>query len=335
MECAKCKQAVADGDVIRCSACMVNMHYLCAPFTELEFKKILPMNKLKWKCVACKNKKVITSTKTSSPKQVLDSNSSILNVDTEALTAYLDAKFKSLCEQWREDIQQAIKNVTNIFKQDVQNLNNRIDLCEENITRIDQKLDLVPSIQNDADLKLENDLLRQDLVDLQDRLDDLDQSARSCNVEIQNVPAKKGENLVQLASNLGQLIGVEIPAEAIKAVHRVAQGVGAINRPKNIILQLTTRRLRDDIIAAARSRRTLSTSDLFAPSNAAEAADSRRFYINEHLTLRKKILFSRARDLAKEKGYKYVWVRNANIMLRKIDEGRVLHIRNDKDLQKI
>lgn len=335
MECAKCNKCIADGDNIKCIACQFNMHYLCADITESEFRKILPMNKLKWKCLACKNKKVISSSKTFSPKQAIDSNSSILNVDTEALTTYLDAKFNSFREQWREDIQRAVQDVTNTFKADVQTLSNRIDSCEENILRIDQKFDLLPSAHSDTDLKNENDRLRRDMVDLQDKLDDLDQSARSCNVEIQNIPEKRGENLVQLASNIGRLIGVELPADVIKAVHRVARGVDAGSRPKNIILQLTTRRLRDDVIAAARSRRTLSTGDLFPPSSAAAAADVRRFYVNEHLTLRKKILFSGARKLAKEKDYKYVWVKNANIMLRKTDEARVFLIRNDEDLLKI
>ncbi|CAK1582329.1 unnamed protein product [Parnassius mnemosyne] len=131
------------------------------------------------------------------------------------------------------------------------------------------------------------------------------------------------------------MIGVDIKASDIRSVHRVAPKVPN-DRPKNIVLQLTTRRLRDDMIAAASSRRTLTTTQLFGSANSAAAtAQNTRFYINEHLTLKNKVLFSNARQLAKSKGYKFVWVKNSCILLRKNDDSRVIHIRCTNDLSKI
>ncbi|XP_063634820.1 uncharacterized protein LOC134805445 [Cydia splendana] len=189
-------------------------------------------------------------------------------------------------------------------------------------------------VQDDSELRLENERLRKDLDVLQTKLDDLDQSARICNIEVQNIPEKKGENLVQLAGDIGRLIGITLSDDKIKAIHRTAHNVPS-DRPKNIVIQLNSRRLRDDVIAAARARRELSTADLFPKTTAADVARVQRFYINEHLTLKKKNLFVEARMQASEKGYKYVWVKNANIMVRKTDDSRVINIRSENDLLKM
>ncbi|XP_047990123.1 uncharacterized protein LOC125229346 [Leguminivora glycinivorella] len=290
MDCSKCPKPLAEKDAIKCSGCQQHMHYICAEMQESDFKKILPMNKIKWKCPACKIKKNLTSTSAasavSSPKQTLDENMSILNIDTDALTVYLDKKFLTLRQQWSEDINKAIKDATNTLKGELEKFESRLSKCEENVQRLDQKLESM-DVQDGNELRLENDRLRKDLDGLQTRLDDLDQSARICNIEIQNIPEKKGENLVQLAGDIGRLIGVQLSDDKIKAVHRTAHNVPS-DRPKNIVIQLTSRRLRDDVIAAARARRELSTADLFPKTTAADVARIQRFYINEHLTLKKK-----------------------------------------------
>ncbi|XP_063381263.1 uncharacterized protein LOC134667783 [Cydia fagiglandana] len=337
MDCGKCTKTLADKDAIKCTSCTLNMHYWCAGLSAEDFKKILPMNKIKWKCLTCKAKKQLGSGSANSPKQTIQTiepGASILNIDNDALTEYLDCKFKVLSEQWRADIREAISDLTDTFKADVQELTSRINTCEENLQKLEQKLDSTSPPENDTSLRAENEQLRKDMEDLLEKLDDMDQSARLCNVEIQNIPERRGENLVQMASDIGRMLGVELPPEKIQAIHRTAHSV-ASDRPKNIVLQLTTRRLRDDVIAAARARRTLTTADLLPATSAAEVASVRRFYVNEHLTLKKKILFGKARKIAKEKEYKYIWVKNANILLRKTDDARVLHIRNDSDLMKI
>ncbi|VVC91898.1 unnamed protein product [Leptidea sinapis] len=79
--------------------------------------------------------------------------------------------------------------------------------------------------------------------------DELDQASRSCNVEIQSIPERKGENLIQLSLEISKILGVELNHSDIRNVHRVAPGLPT-TRPKNIILQLTTRRQRDDLIVA-------------------------------------------------------------------------------------
>ncbi|CAG4965982.1 unnamed protein product [Colias eurytheme] len=253
---------------------------------------------------------------------------------------YFDEKFESWQQKWRDDLHAAIQEVSSSFKGDIERLEARLLESELRIAELEQEIKTSKSsIQ--PDLSQENTQLRADLKNLQSKFDDLDQASRSCNVEIQNLPEKKSENLIHLSIEVGKLLGINITEADIRSVHRIAPGPtgSPSNRPKNIILQLNTRRLRDDIIAAARARRTLMVSALLGTPTSASAAtavsQNARFFINEHLTLKNKILFRTARHQAKAKNYKYVWVKNCCILVRKSDESRVIHIHNSSDINKI
>ncbi|XP_045508138.1 uncharacterized protein LOC123703966 [Colias croceus] len=256
-------------------------------------------------------------------------------MNSQTLMQYFDEKFESWQQKWRDDLLAAIREVSSSFKCDIERLESRLLESEQRITELEQVISTSKSF-NPPDLSQENTQLRADLKNLQSKFDDLDQASRNCNVEIQNVPEKKTENLIHLSIEIGKLIGVKITETDIRSVHRVAPG-SASNRPKNIILQLSSRRLRDNIIAAARARRTLTVAALLGTPTSATAtvSQSARFYINEHLTLKNKMLFRSVRQHAQNMSYKYVWVKNACILIRKTDESRAIHIKDICDLDKI
>ncbi|XP_045489853.1 uncharacterized protein LOC123690474 [Pieris rapae] len=328
MDCRKCLKIAPDAESIKCTSCLAWLHFYCAELSESEFKKILPMNRIKWKCSACKSKKKTTLSTTNSPAL---SSASPLNVDTEVLTKYMDSKFANLSQQWRDDLNSAILEVSRTFRNDIIALENRINTCEERVAQVESAA-VTNSSSLPSNLIEENASLRHELETLSNRLDNFDQASRNCNVEIQNVPEIKGENLMQLSFTLSNILNVELKDSDIKTVHRVKPGVPT-GRPRNIILQLTTRRKRDDFIAAARVRGSLTVDKLLVGSVA--ASGNNRFYVNEHLTLKNKILFSKVRQLARERGYKYVWIKNCCILVRKTDEAKAIQVRSSDDLAKL
>lgn len=58
-------------------------------------------------------------------------------------------------------------------------------------------------------------------------------------------------------------------------------------------------------------------------------------HFNEHLTSANKALLKRAKEVAKERNYTYVWVKNCSVMVRRSDTSPVIHISNVMDLNKI
>ncbi|VVD03904.1 unnamed protein product [Leptidea sinapis] len=126
-----------------------------------------------------------------------------LNVDTEILTKYMDSKLADLRQQWRDDLNAAISEVTRKLSDDILALESRMSLFEN---RLSQAEDRMASIESSpTNLLEENATLRTQLETLTSKFDDLDKASRSCNVEIQNIPEKKGENLVQLSLAIGKL----------------------------------------------------------------------------------------------------------------------------------
>jgi len=55
----------------------------------------------------------------------------------------------------------------------------------------------------------------------------------------------------------------------------------------------------------------------------------------KRLTKNRRTLFSKPRSACKEKGYKYVWINNAKILVKKEDGGKTLRIKSDNDISKL
>ncbi|XP_073963634.1 uncharacterized protein [Choristoneura fumiferana] len=188
----------------------------------------------------------------------------------------------------------------------------------------------------------ESTALRERLDLMQKTLEDQEQKSRQCNIEIQNLPEKQSENLMHLVITMGKVINVPIAKESIRAVHRVEQNVKN-DRPKNVVVELCSRRIRDDIITAVRTRRGLTAGQILESANADgahgtrinEQLSSRPIYVNEHLTLKNKILYAKTRKEASTKKYKWAWVKNAAILVRKDDRTKAIRVRSEADLAKL
>lgn len=58
-------------------------------------------------------------------------------------------------------------------------------------------------------------------------------------------------------------------------------------------------------------------------------------YLNEHLCVENKILLGKARQAKRDKDWKFVWVSQGRILMRKAEKSPVLHITCDADLAKV
>lgn len=62
------------------------------------------------------------------------------------------------------------------------------------------------------------------------------------------------------------------------------------------------------------------------------AGDKSPVYVCEHLSPANKALHAAARIRSRELGYKFVWVRNGHIFMRKDETSRFIHIKNKQTL---
>lgn len=71
----------------------------------------------------------------------------------------------------------------------------------------------------------------------------------------------------------------------------------------------------------------LTNNDIYKNGN------NDRIYINENLTKEKKDLLYITKQKMKTK-FKYIWVQNAKILIRSEGDGKIIHIKNENDINK-
>ena len=92
--------------------------------------------------------------------------------------------------------------------------------------------------------------------------------------------------------------------------------------------------MRDSVLAAAiEAKRAARVAK--SPAGLRVEGVSDGCFVNEHLTLKNKLLFKRAREFASEKRYMFVWSKNCKIYLRKNEGARVIHVSSEATLNKI
>lgn len=310
--CEKCSDLITINDLIICSSCSSKLHSSCAGLKEKTFKEMLPMNKKKWKCGECKQPKPA-----STPAR---DGQSLLSIDFDKLTAYIDKKLENFREEIRKDFCKHIEKEMCEIKESISFMSNTFD---------DIKATLANNSKLIKELKSENQQIRAQNNDLQNRLHAVEQQSRECNIELQCVPEDRAENLVNLSMQLSSIVKGGLQVNDILSVHRVAKLDKNSQRPRSIIIKLSSPRCRDSFLAAAKHFNKSNSNDRLNSSHLGVGGDAKKpIYVCEHLPLATKQLHAATRIFARENSFKFVWIRNGRVYLRK-DEQSQGHIIGD------
>ncbi|XP_047992793.1 uncharacterized protein LOC125231392 [Leguminivora glycinivorella] len=206
-------------------------------------------------------------------------------------------------------------------------LESRLAGMEERISTTEDKMETLSTLPSQI-----KDLQEQ-VACLKKENNERDQFGRQNNLEITGVPSRSGENLRTILNNICTKVGFVLDQSDIDCIHRIrvfsTEAKHQNLRPPSIIVRFTRRVRRDELLAAARARRGLTTAD------AGLDGPSTNIYLNEHLTPANKMLLKRAREVKSELNYSYVWVKEGKIFVRKNDTSRVIRIVSESDLLKL
>lgn len=237
-----------------------------------------------------------------------------------------------------------IKNELSSLRLDHVKLEKHVTALEDKHNTLIQDITgLQNSLQNTSDLQgdlqkqvdsitmknVSKDIFEETVLGLEIKIDTLEQQARQCNVEICNVPERRSENLITLMENISTKINCSINQRDIIAIHRVPHAHKESNKPKNIVVKLSSRILRDNLLSAFRLAKGVKTDQLGISGTVQSV------YMNEHLTLKNKRLFRTCREAANKNNFKFVWVKHATILVREKDGTPAMAIRSPQDISKI
>lgn len=216
----------------------------------------------------------------------------------------------------------------------------RVSLDEMNqklavmIKKLDDTNQKVTSlVQENNALKLELAKKEDTIRKMQARMDFFDQRLRVNNIEISNLPEKTGEDAREVVKTLIRAVGYkDIQDSDIQATHRVPK----FNKTgSNIVVHLTSRWTRSKILQAVKNfkrtaKRNLSSKDVDNDLPQVPV------YISEHLCPAYKLLLMKTKTFAQNKGYKYTWVQEGRILVKKSDQARQTYqIKTEEDLTKL
>jgi hypothetical protein len=260
-------------------------------------------------------------------------------------------ELKNTLSIFQSDMMTSIRELIGKQNETIEKLHENIDEMKSQITVVQQNNDVVLSEQNhikSTTNKLENqnkiissrvelfereiNEFKKSITALTDEMQLKEQIGRVNNIEISGVPVMNGENLHNILNTIAKRVGFSLTPTDIDYIHRVRRYTPHSEHTHlhpNIIARFTQRNRKNDLLASIRTRRGLSTADLGIDGPA------KPVYVNHHLAPHNKQLYGRVRKIGKELNYKFIWVTDCKIFVRKSETSKVILISTEKDLEKI
>lgn len=168
-----------------------------------------------------------------------------------------------------------------------------------------------------------NGKLQNELMTIKIQLNKQDQGALKNNIIIQGVPQKPNENLSEIVTKIGEKLEVQINKNFL------AYRVGNTNedklasKPIKVIFEEETIKLN---MIKSKKKFELQSKDLgFRENN--------KIYLNHDLTKTSLELYKAAKEYKKRMNFKFLWISNGNILLRKTDDSKVILVQNLEQLK--
>ncbi|CAI6352985.1 unnamed protein product [Macrosiphum euphorbiae] len=167
-----------------------------------------------------------------------------------------------------------------------------------------------------------NEKLSTEVQQLKAKIDELDQKSLENAVEITGIPIMRNEDCKSIVQEISEKL--EINCDVLKAYRITTKH----KTDMKIIAWLSNNNDRNRLVTEAKKNK-------WAANQYRGDWPSSKIYINNHLTKFRRLLLWKTKTLAKEKGYKYVWMNSTDILVRKDENTKVTRIYDEIDLNKI
>lgn len=314
VSCAGCTRAISKKyPGVTCAKCSRSFHTLCENLSE-DLLKTLELDSVAWFCGQCRSKKQTSSLVIDN----LNATSDVQGSETVSMS-----QLKTLFNEFKTELLTEVDKKFNLLLESVQFCSNKVSDFEKELKLTHDKLKIVDVI------KKENEDLKLKVRELNNKLNDFEQYSKLNNLIITNYPEDPNENVVEIVKGICNHVGAEIKDGDIDAAHRMPSSSN--DKPKNIIVRFTSRYRKEEVHMAYKRKRNRATMKIDIPGTNNKSI----IYINEHLTKENNAIFRHARLSLREKGYKYIWTKNGQILAKKDDGSRIKVIKEQSDVDRL
>ncbi|KAF6212291.1 hypothetical protein GE061_012813 [Apolygus lucorum] len=225
-----------------------------------------------------------------------------------------------IIEEIREDINKSnsavskdIDNLRSEVKDLTDNLNKYADIINENTTALGEIKTSIDTLANKFDdLKVEVTKCQSDIEEMKTKSNELEQQTRENIIEIVGVPSSPNEDLIDIMKKIGVGINLVVKDEMVSDIYRTRPNM---NLPGIIIVEFVRKIDKRALLLAAKSKE-LTTHLIGLQTDQPNS----KIYINNSLTYINRRLLKAAKDFKNEHNYRFVWVKNGKIMLKKSED---------------
>ena len=315
--CAKCNKNLPDDDlVITCSACANKYHHSsCCSLSDVTYRAMSAMKKAAWKCADCKKCDAIH---VAASKQLSSEKSPHLAI-SDTSKRYMNDHMKTSMEENQKTLREINQKLSNLedLKVDIAGINKYMELLNKKIDELHQQ-------NKEKDAKIQQLEQKVSVIpQLEERLNRYEQHMIKNNAEISNVP--KEIDAMQAVLLLAKEVGVALEERDISDAYRK-------KKTGKIIAKFHATTTKQKFLKQCKAKR-LKSADIWHARK--ENTPNEVIYVNDELTpFFMKLLWVTKRT-AKEKNWKYVWVKEGNVLVKKDEDSKVFLIHNEEDLTKM
>lgn len=338
--CGGCSKLIEDDYYMTCSQCKNKYDLICILVPKDKYFSLTQTQKDNWLCPSCvssrpKGDNTSTPLRSSTTPASLNSSFTCNNVNMSRGSRPTAGKSKNNKDdaQPNHDMSAIITELRQLRQEiiDVKNQNVEIKTQMSSMSdHLAHTLKEHSKIMKNAQIEIDN--LKATVGNLQHQLALREQDSLKNDLEITGLNEKENENLLQIVMVTSQKIGVNLVESDIDEVVRVGRkqqrqeaniNKRLMSRP--IVVRLVRRGKRDELLKAAKSRRNITSENVVDGQHTP-------IYLNERLTKENRQLFQQARLRSKEHNFRYCWIRNGGIFVRRSDGKPAIRIATKQNL---
>lgn len=308
--CTKCELALpGDGSYVSCKGCQGTMHFDCTTIKNTTYSGMSRSRKEQWRCEFCR---------------IVNRLATLIPGKLEPEIAPSLESIKTFMSRIEKQIEVCIETQNNLGKKYDQLLQKHNDLLLKT-NSLENKIDKLITSNKENDGKIES---------LTCRLNILEQENRNTEVVIYGLAQREGELLLDIVTNIGKKLNVQLNTDDISRLYRIGRRGGAGSSdarrggPCPVVVGFSSFKKREALLKAGKNAK-IENGDICGGN----ASGPIRIY--EMMSSYNNKLWWEARSKAKESGWKYVWFAGGKIRARKQDGDKMLIISTANDVGKL
>lgn len=334
-----------DKQKIKCIDCQTFFHTKCVKILDSDIDLV----RNSWRCISCTSARRKSICYDNFP--AINSGTNVFQPKNILNTPRMSTPPSSLSSSKKSDKPQQNKITIETLHAEFSEFRKENNKNYLTLTSTLEKLDI--AFKTISQLQEKNKNLELTIHHQQDKIERLEQNLNRNSIDIVGCPVKEGEDVRSSCLKvLNNCVGMDINSECIDSCYytskiitkrdKISSNSNKDNENNNkqeesnsldiihvkfISNQIKQSVMKNKSIARSASKLYLKYVD---PSLAND--NDKKIYVNESLTFQQRQLLRETMILKHDKKYKYVWVANTNILIKKDEKSKTIRIKTRGDL---